>query len=74
MVPIFLRHRFINRMTQLHTFLLFTWTSKFSSNKQFFLKVCPLFFHKISIPIVYYHLGMFNSLFTTSKLYITHAI
>ncbi len=51
MIPIFLRHRFIKRMTQLHTFLLSTWTSKFSSNKQVFLKVCPLFFHKISIPI-----------------------
>lgn len=52
MVPfVVLRNQLINCVTQLQNLLSSSWTSKITANKQLFLRIYPLFFHKFCIPI-----------------------
>jgi putative hydroxymethylpyrimidine transport system permease protein len=48
---VFLRTQFVYGIAQLYIFLSSSWTSKLTASKQLFLKIVPLFFHKICIPI-----------------------
>ena len=48
---VLLRNQFINRIAQLQNLFSSSWVSKLFISKKIFLRVYPLFFHKICIPI-----------------------
>lgn len=48
---VFLRNQLVHGIAQLYAVLSSSWSSKFTASKQLFLKIYPLFFYKICIPI-----------------------